>query len=70
MRLPEQEGTTGWVVKNTTADGRPTGWSAWAGDTYISWFDTALEAREAAERVIGCSLDWVKDRAGVYRGVV
>lgn len=70
MRIPEHEATTGWAIKHVTADGRPTGWSAWAGNTYITDYNTAREARKAAESVIDCSLRWVKDRTGVYRGVV
>jgi hypothetical protein len=71
MAAPEHEAAaTGWAVKYVPAGGNATGWSAWAGDTYITAFDTAREAREAAGRVIGCSLRWVKDATGVYRGVV
>jgi hypothetical protein len=70
MRTPEHDSQVGWAVKNVNAGGRVTGWSAWAGDTHITDYNTGREAREAAERVIGCSLQWVKDRAGVYRGVV
>jgi hypothetical protein len=70
VRIPEQDGRVGWAVKYVPGGRDATGWSAWSDDTYITSFNTAREAREAAERVIGCSLRWVKDRAGVYRGVV
>jgi hypothetical protein len=70
MRTPEQDGQVGWAIEELAPDIRLPGWSAWAGDTYISWFDTGQQAREAVESAIGCSLRWVKDRNGVYLGVV
>jgi hypothetical protein len=70
MRIPEHENKVGWAVKNTTADGHVTGWSAWAGNTHITDYNTGRQAREAAESAVGRSLRWVKDATGDYRGVV